>query len=395
MPTPFQRMALVLALASAGCDRKAPAAGGTPSAPASAGATSHPSNSSGASSLLPNYIDRGIVILDPNPQRPNYWDFDVVSYGDRPTHTFRLKNVEKQTVTIQSVQPACGCAVVTLTSPGQPLVRGLMGAESPPFRLAPGAVAELELAVDSTLVGVMNADKLITVRIASDSVETPFLGLEAHLKVIRDFLCSPALLELGEIPLGTAKQASTSVVNEHVRPDAKILGLERVDGPFVAHVDEEPVGERITWRVTVEAKSDAPPGLARGKVVLNASGPDGTGTGRQFEIPISGQVVPRILARPAALRLAKTQDVAEISVECLVPKEQVELKNVRFEGAGPDLKVDIEPERKPGMTHSAKWRIVLRVTPEGAGGGYTRIAVIELGDEKIPELRVPVTVETR
>ena len=74
MHSPFQRLLLVLALASAGCDRQAKPSGSGP--------------------LLPNYVDRGIVILDPNPQRPNYWDFDLVSYGDRPEHTFRLKNLD-------------------------------------------------------------------------------------------------------------------------------------------------------------------------------------------------------------------------------------------------------------------------------------------------------------
>jgi hypothetical protein len=367
-------MTLVLALASAGCDSK--------TQPASSGP------------LLPNYIDHGIVIVDPNPQRPNYWDFDVVRYGDRPEHTFRLKNLEQKTVTIKSVQPSCGCVLATLSSPGQPLVRGLMAADAAPFRLAPGAIAELQLVIDTTVVGVMNADKLVTVRIASDSSETPFLGLEAHIKVTRDFLCSPAQLDLGEIPQGGTKQANTSVVNESIHPQARILGLEHVDGPFVAHVDEEPVGERITWRVTVDVRPDAPFGTARGKVVLNTSGGDGTGTGRPFEIPISGQVVPRILARPGALRLTVTQDVAEITVECLVPDEKVAIKNVRFEGAGPDLKVDLDPTN-PDKGRAAKWRVVLRVTPEGARGGYTRTAVIELDDAKIPELRVPVTVETR
>jgi hypothetical protein len=375
MHSPFQRMLVLLALASTGCNPKTPPSGSGP--------------------LLPNYVDRGIVILDPNPQRPNYWDFDLVSYGERPEHTFRLKNLEQKTVTITSVQPSCGCVLATLSSPGQPLVRGLMAADAAPFRLAPGAVAELQVVIDTTVVGVMNADKLVTVRIASDSSETPFLGLEAHIKVTRDFLCSPALLDLGEIPQGGAKQANTSVVNESLHPQARILGLERVDGPFVAHVDEEPIGERITWRVTVEVREDAPFGLARGKVVLNASGTDGTGTGRQFEIPISGQVVPRILARPSALRLSITQDVAELSLECLLPDEKVAIKKVRFEGAGPDLKVDLEPTSPDKQGRASKWRVVLRVTPEGARGGYTRLAVIELDDAKIPELRVPVTVETR
>src|SRR5258705_12508950 len=194
MHSQFPRAALLLALACTGCHEQA--------RPPSDGP------------LLPNYTDSGIVVLDPNPQRPNYWNFDVVTYGDRPKHVFRLKNLESATVTIRSVQPSCGCVLATLTSPGQPLVRGLMAEDAAPFRLAPGALADLELAIDTTVVEVMNADKLVTVRIACDSVHSPYLGFEAHLKVTRDFLCSPKLVDLGEIPLGRTKQPSTTLVSE-------------------------------------------------------------------------------------------------------------------------------------------------------------------------------------
>ncbi len=368
------RAALLLALACTGCHQQAPPPSDGP--------------------LLPNYIDRGIVVLDANPQRPNYWDFDVVTYGERPKHVFRLKNLEPTTVTIHNVQPSCGCVLATLSSPGQPLVRGLLAPDAAPFRLVPGAVAELELAVDTTVVEVMNADKLVTVRIACDSPNSPYLGFEAHLKVTRDFLCSPRLIDLGQIPQGFTKQAGTSVVNEPMRLKALILGLERVEGPYTAHVDEEAIDDRRTWRVSVDAKEDAPFGLALGKVVLKTSGGDGTGTGLPFEIPISGQVVPRILATPAALRLTIVQDVAEIVVECLVPEQTVAIRKVRFEGAGPDFAVEFAPV-KPENGRAAKWKVALHVTRAGAGGGYTRTAVIELDDPLIPELRVPVTVETR
>jgi hypothetical protein len=376
MHSPFPRAALVLALLCGGCHEQAPAAG--------AGADG---------ALLPNYTDRGIVVVEPNPQRPNYWDFDVVAYGDRPTHTFRLRNLDPRPVTIRSVLPSCGCGFVTLRSAdGQQVVRGVMTEDAPPFRLAPGAQAELELAIDTTFVERMNLDKLVTVRIVCDSENTPFLSFEAHLKVLRDFLCTPARIDLGEIPQGYGKRATGSVSTDSAGSTAAILRLARVEGPFQASVDETKVGERSTWLVVVDANEDAPFGFARGKVVLETSGSDGTGTGRPFEIPVSGQVVPRIVARPAQVRLSLVNDSATVALECLVPGEKVEIRRVRFEGAGPDFVVQLVPERPDGK-RAVKWKVVLRLTEKGAGGGFTRTAVLELDDPGIPELRVPVTVD--
>jgi len=344
--------------------------------------------------LLPDYRTRGIVILDPNPQRPNFWDFDRVSYGDRPVHVFRLKNLDPATVTFRSMQPSCGCTLPTLRSAGQPLVRGLMGADSPPFRLAPGAEAELEIAIDTTLVEHMNQDKLVTVRLVCDSVNTPYLAVEAHLKVMREFYGAPASIDLGEIPQGYDKRASARIATDP--PDAKavILGVERIEGPFQASVDEEKIGERNSWIVAVDANVDAPLGFVRGKLVLKTSGSDGTGTGRPFEMPLSGNVVPPIVARPGQLRLGQGTDSALIAVECLVPGEKVEILAVRFEGPGPECAADLTPVNPDG-NRAAKWQVVLRLVSKNPGGAVTRTAVFELDDPKLPVLRVPVTIDAR
>jgi len=342
--------------------------------------------------LLPDYKTRGIVILDPNPQRPNFWDFDLVNYGDRPVHAFRLKNLDPLTVTIRSMQPSCGCVLPTLRSAGQPTVHGLLMADAPPFRLAPGAEAELELAIDTTMIEYMNQDKLVTVRLVCDSASTPYIGVEAHLKVVREFYGSPALLDLGEIPQGYDKRASGRIATDP--PDAKavILGVERVEGPFHASVDEEKIGERMSWVVAVDANTDAPLGFVRGKVVFKTSGSDGTGAGRPFEMPISGNVVPRIVARPAQLRLGQGTDSAVIAVECLVPGEKVEILAVHFEGPGPECAGDLTPV-DPDGNRAAKWQVVLRLVSKNAGASVTRTAVLELDDPKLPVLRVPVTID--
>lgn len=353
-----------------------------------------PSPTSDTASLLPNYTDRGIVILNANPQRPNFWDFDLVPYGERPKHVFKLKNLDSATVTLRNMQPSCGCVTPTLTAPGQPVVRGLLSEDAPPFRIAPGAEAELEIAVDTTLVERMNLDKLVYVRLVSDSPSTPFFTVEAHLKVTREFLCSPGLIDLGEVPQGYSKRASGTVLTDLPTSQATILGVARVEGPFQVTVDETEVAGRRAWMLVVDAREDVPLGIARGKVVLATSGADGTGAGPAFEVPLNGQVVPRIVARPAQVRLSLVKDAATISLECLVPGEKVAVKKVRFEGAGPDFVGELYPEN-PDEGRAVKWKIVLRLTEKGAAGGFTRTAVIELDDPKIPELRVPVSVDAQ
>jgi len=366
---------LALALLSSACHEETSKAAPAPSGP-----------------LLPNYIDHGLVILDPNPQRPNYWDFDLVPYGEQPKHVFKLKNLDDATVTLHNMQPSCGCVVPTLTSPGQPLVRGLLAEDAPPFRLAPGAEAALEIAIDTTQVERMNLDKLVYVRIVSDSPSTPFFTVEAHLKVTREFLCSPGLIDLGEVPQSYGKRASGTVMTDLPTSQATILGVARVEGPFKVTVDATEIAGRRAWTLVVDAQEDVPLGIARGKVVLATSGADGTGSGPPFEVALNAQVLPRIVARPAQVRLSLVKDSVSVAVECLVPGEKVAIKQVRFEGAGADFVGELYPEN-PEEGRAVKWKVVLRLTAKGATGGFTRTAVIELDDPKIPELRVPVTVD--
>jgi hypothetical protein len=335
----------------------------------------------------------GLVVVEGNTQRPTYWNFDLVAYGERPEHTFRLRNSDPDPVTIRNMLPSCGCLFVTLRSAdGKQVVRGILTEDAPPFRIAPGAEVEVQFEIDTSLVERMNMDKLVFVRIVCDSRTEPYLQLEAHLKVTRDFICTPRLIDLGEIPQGRGKQASGTVITELPDCKARILGLARVDGPFRATVDESHIEGQPNWTTVVDANEDAPFGPVRGKLVFETTGSDGTGKGRPFEVPLAGQVVPRIVARPAQLRLSLVKDSAQVTVECLVPGEKVEIRAVRFEGAGPDFDGEAVPLNPDGH-RAAKWNITVRLTAKGAAGGFTRTAVIELDDEKIPELRVPVTVD--
>lgn len=371
---------LALAALCAGCpDGKQP---GTAAAP-------------GPAPILPDYTTHGIVVVDPNPQRPNYWDFGRVPYGERPQHVFRLRNLEAQPVVVRDMQASCGCVQPALRSAdGKQVYRGRIVPGVPPFTLAPGAEAELEIVMDTSFVERMNVDKLGTVRILCDSPSTPILGFEAHVVVVRDFRCVPALIDLGEIAQGWAKRGRGDVTTDVAGAQARILGLERVEGPFTAHVDQTSIGNETGWIVSVDAREDLPIGSVRGKLVLQTTGSDGSGRGRDFEIPIAGQVVPRIVARPSILRLVQGQSQAELRLECLAPGEKVALKAVEFEGPGPEIEVESTPDEK-GAARSSGWRIVFKPKGTLPPGGFARRARLVLDDAEIPELIVPLAGDAR
>lgn len=349
----------------------------------------------GPGPILPDYTTHGIVVVDPNPQRPNYWNFDRVPYGERPRHVFRLKNLEAQPVVVRDMQASCGCVQPALRSAdGQQVYRGRIVPGVAPFTLAPGAEAELEIVMDTTFVEMMNVDKLGTVRILCDSPSTPILGFEAHIVVTRDFRVVPALIDLGEIAQGWAKRGRGDVTTDVAGAQARILGLERVEGPFTAHVDETMLGGERGWIVSVDAREDLAIGGVSGKVVLQTTGSDGTGRGRDFEIPIAGQVVPRIVTRPSLLRFVPGQTQAELRLECLAPGEKVALTAVEFEGPGPEIEVETSPDEK-GAARSSGWRIVLKPKGSLPPGGFARRARLLLDDPQIPELLVPLAGDAR
>ncbi len=381
MHTRFPRAATALAallLALAGCDRR-----------------ESPSGTAAHAELLPDYRTRGIVVVDPNPQRPNYWEYGQVPYGERPTHVFRLKNLDPDPVVIRQMQASCGCTQPTLRSAdGTQLFRGRVLPGAAPFTLQPGAEAELEVLMDTTYVERMNVDKLGTVRIDCDSKTTPYLAFEAHVIVTRDFRCVPALIDLGEIAQGYAKQGRGDVTTDLAGTRPVILGLERVEGPFTAHVDEATVGNERAWIVSVEARADCALGGISGKIVLRTSASDGTGRGRDFEIPVAGQVVPRIVARPGLLRFAKGQDTAEVWLECLVPGEKVRVTGIEFDGPGPDFAVESTPVAA-GDGRAAGWRIVFQAKAALPAGGFARRARIALDDPEFPEILLPLAGDAR
>ena len=111
-------------------------------------------------------VEPGLVVAiqpDEDPERPGYFDFGVVEDGQIVSHTFVLENKDSRDVTIQKVDPGCGCTVARVMRIEKD------GSRTPPMAerplelliLEPGMRAEIELLVDTKAVKIKNIDKAI------------------------------------------------------------------------------------------------------------------------------------------------------------------------------------------------------------------------------------------
>jgi hypothetical protein len=347
-----------------------------------------------ATGLLPGQNTQGLVVLDARADRPFYWDFDRVPFGERPAHTFRLKNTDSKPVTILDLQANCGCTQprITMEVQGETIVGR---SRCPILTIPPGAVAQLEIAVDTRLVEKMNIDKLGVVRLRCDSENAPFLAFEVHLIVERLFRSVPGEVNLGEIPRTSGKDRRADLSTELARSPARLIRIEGIDGPFRATLDATQVGEEPLWILLVSALPDLPLGPVRGKIRLVTTDHSGVGESGRFEVPIRGDVVEPILLRPALL-VVSSGSGASARIECLPAGMRVSYISSFLEGEGADtVALSVTPE-SPDVEGRAS-AFVVEVRPR-QGLPTQQLALrarIRLSESGFEDLQLPISIQSR
>jgi hypothetical protein len=339
---------------------------------------------------------RGLVVLNPFQDRPTFWDFDRVPYGAQLKHVYRLRNDEGRDVTVHDLLPTCGCTQATLqyTDASGELVRSVRGAE-PVIVLPAGVEFELVIEVDTTTqIERMNVDKLTQVRMRSDAPTVPYMTFELHLVVERTFRAVPAELDLGEIPRGAGKSKRTDVSTELKGVPARITGVERVEGPFRVTADATQLGDEPFWIVVAEAEKDLPLGPVRGRVRLATTKDDGTGQGAPFEIPISGTVVPDVVAHPALFAFGSFPTgqarSATIELVALAPGDAFAIRKSEAVGPGADkLTLEQSAVNADANGRASRWRFTLTTSTGHPFGPFAGEFVIQTDHPRVPEIRVP------
>lgn len=392
----FHPFVLLAALLLTACPKDPGAPGDPTSSPSSTGSTFD------ATAML-DPGTKGLVVVDGFPKRPTYWDFDRVPYGARVSHTFKVRNEEGRDVTVLDVLPSCGCtqARVQYVDAKGELVGGTRGGDKV-LTIPAGTTFELVCELDTTTqIERMNVDKLAQVRVRTDAPRAAYLTFELHVIVERTFRSVPGTIELGEIPQSAGKAKRADVSTESAEDTSRVVSITSVEGPFVATVDPSDFQGRAFWIVVAESQKGLPLGPVRGKLVLATTRADGKTPGAPFEIPVTGQVVPDVVAHPAAFAFGTFQRDAlkelSIDVDALVPGERIAFLGAEAKGTGADKlafdRTPIEPGAAEPLARDAanapKWKITLKTTSDFPLGPFSGTLEIKTDHPRVPKIVVP------
>ena len=319
--------------------------------------------------------NRGLVIRNPSsdPTRPYYHSFGVLPLGRIATHVYELVNTDPAPVTVERVIPACTCTLGRawfVDAEGRRTDGSL--AQEPVIVVPPGAVLHLEFRLDSRAVQHKNTDRLSTVSIACDSPNAPYLQLEMHSLVEVALQATPSPLELRELPQSSGGGGATRVATARTGSAVRVLGLSSASPGLEVSVQEaELLGERL-WQVSVDVEPGLPIGPLLGEVVLAVSGPDGSGEGEPFVIPVRARIVEDVVVLPGAIGFGRFDPAsgasAEALVRALVPGERVRVLGAELEGESSEgIELEWAAEQPDAQGRSATWRIRLHAPPALAG----------------------------
>lgn len=262
---------------------------------------------------------RGLVVLagstaGPTQPRPEFHDFGRVEAGSRPEHTFEMVNTDPDPVRILRITPSCSCssADVALVNEDGTETPGDAGNPDQVLTVPPGGRARFHLAVDTERIINQNADKLVMVRLQTDSPNSGFVSFEAHVVSVRPFEFVPKEANLGLASPIASKTLDVRVLRRTTMTDGTVLedrpleeqlfpsGVVHVDPPVTAELYPDPLEPGVAWTLLVTVPSGTPQGRFAGHVVLETSyGPEPGGeAGPDLRLPVRGEVKAPIAVQP-------------------------------------------------------------------------------------------------
>ncbi len=342
--------------------------------------TDHPQ-----AAAVPKAGEGGLVVTNPESDRPYYFDFQHAVYGERLRHVFVLHNAEGRPLTIKDMLASCGCTqprTSYVDSTGA-RVEGAHERGKEVITVPKDTDVEVSVELDTTLVHTMNMDKLETVRIRTDSAANPYVNLEIHVVVVRAFRAVPAKVELFDTPQTAGKSARTDITTDVAGNKSRIQKIVSIEGTFTAELQEAQVAGETDWILTVTAPPGLPLGPAKGSVTMTTTNADGKGDGATFTVPILAQIVTDVVIDP--LSLAKNDvdgqsgATLDAQVKALVPGARVRVLAVALEGERSSvLRVEstpISPDAEGRAERHALKLIVPPGTPPGVYSGKISVAI--------------------
>jgi hypothetical protein len=241
---------------------------------------------------------------------------------------------------------------------------------------------------------VRNADKLVAVRLVTDSPNAAFVQLEAHLISVSPFEFVPKSLDFGHVSARRGDAQRAQLLRTATLPDGTLLdsrplseqflpsGEAFADEPLIAHLYPDPELSLSAWQVVLEIPAGVPQGNYAGKLRIptRRGGESGAPAGPVLELPYSARVQGDMLVEPNQIVLRPDDrgrvEPRFVTVSAL-DRSAFRIERTEFLGEGRNLlKLATEPLSPDEEGRSRRWRIEL-AAPEGLGdvgfGGTLRL----------------------
>ncbi|MEM7305725.1 MAG: DUF1573 domain-containing protein [Planctomycetota bacterium] len=329
--------------------------------------------------------------LESRGVRAYFHDFGKTPAGSVVEHVFRLENTNPGPVTIQRMQPSCGCTTPSIryTSADGEVVQGKSRGDV--LTIPPGVVADLTMQIDTKRVERQNVDKIYTVQMVTDSPTRAFLRLEAHLFVESAFQLNPTLLNVGRIPRNAGGRGQIEIL-AFGGVGATIDGVGELPGGVEASVEATDMFGAPFWTVSITLLPPLPPGPLRRTFELETLDRDGMPY-HPVPIEVHAFVVDDIEWSPLrfVLRNAAVADgpVSEsLEIYSLLEGDRIKVTGATLIGAGTEaLELTFAPVTPDANGKSVKWTLNLATKPPFPDEIVRGKAKIELAD------RDPVEIE--
>jgi hypothetical protein len=338
----------------------------------------------------------GLLLLDPeDPSRPLWVDMGEIPLGEVRDKVVKLANHEGRPLLIQQIQAGCSCTSVNLSYVDEhgAKVAGDSRSTTEVLTLPKDAVAELVLHVDSRNAPTKNKDKVVVVRIVSDSATDPYFSFDTHMRVNVAFQAVPPAIDLQRVAADSGGEGSTSLAMIDTRGERLVDVLDAPPG-VEAKLTLGYRGGGEVWTLFVQVKPPLALGYFDKPIRLRTTGPDGKGEGHPFDVPLRYFGVADVDVMPAKLLLIRSAPGApergETDVFVRLPGARLRIVGHSFVGEhGDKLQVEITAVTPDTQGRSAHWHIAL--TPQGELGAdvISGTLVLETDDTQFPRIEVP------
>jgi hypothetical protein len=207
-------------------------------------------------------------------------DFGSVPRGKTLTHSFRIVNNTRSSVSISSVRVSCGCTSTSLAT----------------SHLKPGESTVLEASMDTTR---FLGPRTVTIYVQFDRPHFEEVRLWVQANARNDFGVTPEALGFGQIKRGTSPSASVSVTFYGI-PDARILSL-RPESNYIAPtvVETRRQDAEVVYTLTARVRGDTPVGKWFTDVWLRTN----LSNMQQIRVPLTVEVESPLTISPAVVSL--------------------------------------------------------------------------------------------